>query len=206
MLFGKSIFPPPRCTFNTIRSFPASQSIFTSLCTTTTPYPHLSIWVSFPPTPSLSWRQSSLGAIPFGKSLVTTMLFTNLEAAHDPLINQSGPASVPVGWLHVRSPACFTHRHSSKNSDSNQIPEYPKSRWALRKMGRKIISVSNNTSVLHVNTWLVKWKCRVLWFSLHYLGFRSSVRSPSENCSLSSSSAQNICVVNPYCRYIYKIV
>lgn len=53
----------------------------------------------------------------------------------------------PGADLHVRPPACFTRRHSSKNSDSNQIPGYSKNRWALRKIRRKIISVSNNTSV-----------------------------------------------------------
>lgn len=46
-------------------------------------YLRLDVCHSFPSAPlPLSWRQSSPGAISFAKSMVTTMLFTSLEAEH----------------------------------------------------------------------------------------------------------------------------
>lgn len=90
---------------------------------------------------------------------------------------RSAAVESPLGWLQspwayiARPTAGFTQRHGSKHSLGNQRPSYSKSRWALRKIRRKINCVANNTSVLNVSIKFLGWKWKELSLSMSYLNF-----------------------------------
>lgn len=154
----------------------------------------------FVPLPSR--LSSRFSAIPFANSVATTVLFGGpRDRAWNTDKSVRGQPRSRRASLAVRSTACFTCGHSSKNSQSNQTPGYSKSRWASRRIWRKIISVSNNTSVVRVNTLLVGGKCRAalvfsalfefcaegqIWKPPWKIKCYFNLRGRSKNCSLNT--------------------